>query len=305
MSAIGVARDQGCRRAIDHRATVASRLHATGVHRAQSGQCGRVGRPWVAVLADLTQATRQCNAAWLAAFCLQCLRGDADDFLVEPALRLGLQGPLMAAQGPRVHRFTSEAIGTGQVFRSTDHVHAGSRVVQGFPEKVLEPDRRPQAKTAPVFIGRDRIARHRLRAHAQHLAGATAQLFTGLTQQFKARATDALHRQCRYRLRHATVEADMAWQHVGVEAGLGHAAGEHAVYRLRGGSCTCQHRAAGLNAQVDGRDRGQCATQVDPGRAHHLDDGRVLEDGAQPGRTQGRTLACNASGSSPRYSAST
>ncbi|MNH17037.1 hypothetical protein D3C79_766900 [compost metagenome] len=186
-----------------------------------------------------------------------------------------------------------QAVLTRQVVGSTDHVHAGSGVVQRFPEEILEPDRRTQPKAVSVFVGRNRVARHRLGAHAQHLLGSTAQLLTGLAQQLKSGAADTLHRQRRDGLRHAAVQAHMARQEVGIETGLGHAAGEHAVHRLRGDTCPRQHRTPGLDPQVDGRHSGQCAAQVYPGGAHHVHNGCVIERCTQAGTAHDRPCACS------------
>ncbi|MNH44161.1 hypothetical protein D3C79_1062430 [compost metagenome] len=69
----------------------------------------------------------------------------------------------------------------------------------------------------------------------------------------------------------------MAWQHVGVEAGLGHGAGQHRIHGPRIEPGTGQYFATDLDAQVNGRYLGQCATDVDPRRSHRIKNRHIRE----------------------------
>ena len=157
-----------------------------------------------------------------------------------------------------------------QALGGGDHVQPGRRVLERLPEKVVEFHRRAEAKAAAVGVGGDGIAGHGLGRHAQHPAGLAAlQLIASLAQQLKPRAADALHLQRRHRLGHPGIEADMAWQQIGIETGLGHRAGQHGIHRP-GLMPARQQRPRHGDAQVGGRHLPQGAIQIGPGRAHAI-----------------------------------
>ncbi|MNF74950.1 hypothetical protein D3C84_569980 [compost metagenome] len=227
----------------------------------------------------------------------------------QPARVLCRKCPLMTGTGVCVHRFSTQPITPREVVGGGDHVHPGSRVVQGFPEKILELHLRAKAETASMGIGRNRIARHRFGGHAQGQLHAVIQLPGGLAQQFETGGADPLHPQCRNRLRHAAVEADVPWQHVGIETGLGHGTRQHAVDCQRVNLRARQYFAPDLDAQVDRRHLGQCPAEVHPRCAHRIENrrigkGRVLPAGVQD-FAHDFAPARRMAGSSPRYSAST
>ncbi|MNH24499.1 hypothetical protein D3C79_844360 [compost metagenome] len=192
-----------------------------------------------------------------------------------------------------------------EIFRGGDHVHACRRIVQGLPKEVLELHSGTQAKAAAVAVGGNRIARHRFAAHAQGQLDTAGQLLARLAQYFQTRAADTLHRQGRHRLWHPAVQADVARQHIGIKTGLRHAPGQYTVNRLRIDTRPRHHLTGNLDAQVDGRDSGQCSPQVGPGRAHHFHDGGIVKDATQPGATHAARPARSMFDASPRYRAST
>ncbi len=69
----------------------------------------------------------------------------------------------------------------------------------------------------------------------------------------------------------------MPGQQVGVETGLRHRTGQHAVDLLRVNRRTGQHLATDLDAQINGRNLRQRAAQIDPRRTHRLDNRHVAE----------------------------
>ncbi len=179
----------------------------------------------MAVLLDPLDTAGQLDGALLIAGQREALVANGHQLLGIPALLLGRQGTLETGQGEGIDLATRNAIAAGQVLRGGDHVDTRRRIKQGFPEKVLELNRRAQAKTAAVGVGGDGIARHRLGGHAQGQFGAAGDFHAGLAQQLETGSADPLHRQGRHRLRHTAVQADVARQHIGIEAGLGHGAG--------------------------------------------------------------------------------
>ena len=214
--------DQRGSGAIHHCATVTRRLHTIWVNGSQPGKGHGVGGTRMTVEADRLTSTRQADTTRLTALQFKHFIAQGDDFIPQPAAGLGAKCLLVTIEGIAVHCLTAQAIILGQVFRRGDHVHAGSRVVQRFPEKILELDRRPQAESTTMGVGGNRVAGHGLGAHTQRQFHAVMQLPGSLAQQFKPCGANTLHRQGRHLLCHTAVEADMTRQHVRIKTGLSH-----------------------------------------------------------------------------------
>ncbi len=162
----------------------------------------------------------------------------------------------------------ADAVFFRQVLRGAAHGDPGGGVEQRLPQKVLELDL-AHAKAAAVGVGSHRVARHRFGAHAQRQrALPQGDAVGGLADQLEAGAADPLHVDGRHFDRHAGVQADVARQHVSVETGLRHAAGEHCVDVMRGEPGTLEHLARRLDAQVDRRHHAEHAVVVGEGGAH-------------------------------------
>ena len=144
-------------------------------------------------------------------------------------------------------------------------------------------------------VGSDRIAAHRFRADAQNALGAAERRgVCGLGDDLDAGAADALNQQRRRLDRRAAIEADVARQHVGVEARLGHRAADHRVDRLGRDVGAFQRFTAGLDAKIDRRNQRQPAVVVDERRARALDDVGVVEHvaNAPPTSLMRRSAVC-------------
>ncbi len=103
----------------------------------------------------------------------------------------------------------------------------GAGIEQRFPEEILELHL-PHAEPAAMRVGGDGIAAHALRADAEReIDAAMRHRIRRLHQRLDPGAADALHEMRRHLDRHARIETDMARQHVGVEARLRDAAGDH------------------------------------------------------------------------------
>ncbi|CRM42312.1 hypothetical protein [Pseudomonas sp. 44 R 15] len=206
----------------------------------------------MAVRADGTGPTRQADASGLVSLKFEYLVIDRHHLVNPSAVMLRLQRSLVAGAGVAIHCLAAQAITARQVVGRGDHVQTRGRVIQGFPQKILELDLAAKTKPAPVGVSRDGVARHGFTGHTQGQLPAVAQLPGSLAQQFETGGADALHPQCRDRLRHPAVQADMPWQQVGIETGLGHGAGQNAVHCLRFNTRTGQYLTAHLDPQVDG-----------------------------------------------------
>lgn len=136
------------------------------MHGVQTRQGRQVGGPWVAVGADGTGAACQADPSGLIALKREHLVIDRDDFFSPGAVTLCLQGALMAVAGVTVHRLAAQAITAREVVGRGDHVQARRRVVQRFPEKILELHFAAETKAAPVGVGGNRVTRHRFTGHA-------------------------------------------------------------------------------------------------------------------------------------------
>ncbi|MNP32625.1 hypothetical protein D3C76_1258190 [compost metagenome] len=128
------------------------------MHGAQPGQSGEISVSWVAVFTHRVDATCQANTARLIAFKFKDLRTYINNLRRQPPCLLRRKRPLMAGTGIGVHGFATQPIAPRQLVGGGDHVHPGSRVVQRFPEKVLELHLGAKAETATMGIGRNRIA---------------------------------------------------------------------------------------------------------------------------------------------------
>jgi hypothetical protein len=157
-----------------------------------------------------------------------------------------------------IHLLTGDAVFFCEVFGGLDHRDAGRRVVQRFPQKILEFHRCTQLEAGAVGEGGDRVARHGLGAREQrHVGAAALDLLAGLAEQLETRAADALGHQRRHGLGHAGVQADVARQHELLVVAGRHVAGDHGADVLARHAGARQHRAGRLDTQIGGGDVAQ------------------------------------------------
>src|SRR5208282_4255047 len=104
-------------------------------------------------------------------------------------------------------------------------------------------------------VGGDGIAAHGFGADAEtELDFFQGDGVGGLANGFDARAADALHEQRGAIERNAGIEADVAGEDVGIEAGLGYATGDDRADILGWYFRALEEGAGGFNAEVGGGD---------------------------------------------------
>ncbi|MNR37501.1 hypothetical protein D3C85_1555220 [compost metagenome] len=136
------------------------------MHRPQPAQAVQIGGPWVAVTCHPVHTPWQLNTSWLITGQFKALIAERHEFRFKPAVSLGLQRQLMTVEGEAIHFVAAQTMPPGQVVGGGDHVYARGRVVEGFPEKVLERYLRTEPEAAAVGVGGNRISRHGLGRHA-------------------------------------------------------------------------------------------------------------------------------------------
>ena len=126
-------------------------------------------------------------------------------------------------------------------------------------------------------IGGDGVAAHRLGADAEREIDAAVRDRVGrLHQHFDAGAAYALHHVGRRLDRHAGIEPDVARQHVRIEAGLRHVAGDDRADVVRRCAGARKHFARDLDAEIDRRDLPKRTVVIDKRRAHAIEQPDIL-----------------------------
>jgi hypothetical protein len=190
------------------------------------------------------------------------------------------QRAIEAAGGECVHLTPRDLVAAGKFLGSIAHSAAGRRIEQRFPQKILELHL-AETKSAAMRVGGHRVAAHALSADAQRNAGVAMGDGVGaLHQHLDPGAADALDHVRRNLDRHVGVKADMARQHVGIETGLGHVAGDDGADVVGRDAGAVEHGARRLDAEIGRRDRGKRAVIVDERRTH-----AVQQPGIIPGRS--------------------
>ena len=184
------------------------------------------------------------DAARLELIACKAFRFHRRDFAGEESALLRRERTRKAARGEFVDLRPRDLVLPRQILRGVAHAGVGCGIEQRFPEKILELDL-AHAEAAAMRVGGDRIAAHRFGTDAQRKFGAAERNRIGrLAQDLDAGAADALHHMRRCLDRHAGIEADMARQHVGVEARLRHGAGDDGADILRRDASLARARRA-------------------------------------------------------------
>ena len=232
------------------------------------------------ILAYRLDAARQPDAAVVVAIEREHFARHRGDLAIEESAVPGLHGPLEAARGVGVDGLAADLIASREVLGGTAHGDACRRIEQRLPEEILEFDP-AHVEAAAMGVGGDRITAHRFRADAQRgVRAAQRHGVGGLADHLEPGPADALHQMGGHLDRHAGIEADMARQHVGVEARLRHRSADDGSDILRRDGGARQRLAAGLDAEIDRRDQRQRALVVDEGRAHPVKKPDVAPFGA-------------------------
>ena len=132
------------------------------------------------------------------------------------------------------------------------HGDSGRGIQQRFPEEIFEFDL-AHAETAAVRVGGDGIAAHGFGAYAEtEFDFFQGDGVGGLADGFDAGATDTLDEKRGAIEGNAGIEADVTGEDVGVEAGLGYAAGDYCADVLRWDFSASEKGAGGFDAKVCG-----------------------------------------------------
>ena len=235
----------------------------------------------MAVGIDAIDAARQLDAARIDARDLEVLADDGHDLFRQNAAITRRDSPVEAALGEAIDALAGNAILLGEVFRRIAHIDATCRVVERFPEEILELDL-AHGEAVAVRIGGNRIAAHRFTASAQRQFHPTQRdRIRRLRDDFEPGAADALHQMRRSLDRRPRIKPDMAGGDIGIERGLRHRAGNGMadIGRLYAGAL--DRRSGGLDAQVNGRNLGQGTAIIDERRASPAQEPGVIEGEAK------------------------
>ena len=241
----------------------------------------------MAVGGEFLEGSVEPDAARAVASKLEGLAHHRDDLAGEEAILLRRRGAREARDGEGIDLVPRDLVFAREVLGGLSHGAACRGVEQRLPQEVPELDL-AEAEAGAVAIGGDGIARHRFRADAEHeIALPQRDGVGGLGDELEAGAADALHQDRRRLDRHAGIEPDMARQHVGVEARLRHAAGDHLADMLGRHAGAREDGAGGLDAEIDRRHAGERAAIIGKAGAHALQQPDVLVAIAHPARLLG------------------
>ena len=158
----------------------------------------------------------------------------------------------------------------------SSHREARRGIEQRFPEEIFEFDL-AHAESAAMGEGCDGIAAHGFGADAEReIDFFQGDGVGGLADGFHAGAADALDKVRGTIGGNAGVEADVAREHVGIEAGLRDAAGDGGVNVGGRDFGAFENGASGFDAEVNRRDQAEDAIVIGEGSANAVEEPDVV-----------------------------